>query len=102
MYQRQLSKEGLQQVGAHPGRRRSARAGAAAPSEASWRGGGGCGRLHPPALPRPPAPALPTAPPAGALQVVDSRGGKGGGGAGPNLMSMEELRDLFSYDPGVR
>lgn len=31
-------------------------------------------------------------------QVVDSKAG--GKQAGPNLMSMDELRDLFSYDPG--
>ncbi|KAL4440282.1 hypothetical protein ABPG75_003283 [Micractinium tetrahymenae] len=33
----------------------------------------------------------------GLQQVVDSKAG--GKPAGPNLMSMEELRDLFSYDP---
>ncbi|GAB4814175.1 hypothetical protein N2152v2_001221 [Parachlorella kessleri] len=32
----------------------------------------------------------------GLQQVVNS---KGGATSGPNLMSMEELRDLFSYDP---
>lgn len=40
-----------------------------------------------------PLPAARPMPPLEA-QVVNSKGGA----AGPNLMSMEELRDLFSYD----